>query len=88
MSPLMMTPLDKSDLPLSSIPIFMIPILPNKPIALNVASSFSDTFVDDNPDLTLLPNLFRRKNASVFTTPPPSENYLSVFISVLNFFKF
>ena len=84
----MMTPLDKSDLPLSSIPIFIIPILPNKPIALNVASSFSETFVVDNPDLTFVDSLFRRKNASDFIIPPPSDIYLNVFISVLNFFKF
>ena len=79
----MMTPLDKRDFPLSSIPIFMIPILPKIPIALNVASSFSDTFVDDNPDLTFVPNLFRRKNARDFIIPPPSDICLNVFMHCL-----
>ena len=84
----MMTPLDSRDFPPSSIPRFIIPIEPKSPIAPNVASSFSETFVVDNPDLTLVDSLFRRKNASDFIIPPPSDIYLNVFISVLNFFKF
>ena len=79
----MMTPLDSRDFPPSSIPRFIIPILPNKPIALNVASSFSDTFVDDNPDLTFVDSLFRRKNASDFIIPPPSDICLNVFMHCL-----